>query len=73
MYGPTAAAQPLVKKYLARRDDQKNDGKRLFEQAAGFMRDGQKDKCYELLEKLLEEAPYTFEAYYAWKWLSERK
>lgn len=73
VYGPTAAAQPLVKKYLARRDDQKNDGRRLFEQAAGLMREEKKDKAYELLEKLLDEAPYTYEAYYAWKWLSERK
>jgi hypothetical protein len=73
VHGATNAAQPIVKRYLARRDKQKNDGRRLFEQAVGAMRAGQEAKEFELLERILDEAPCTYEAYYAWKWLSERK
>lgn len=72
VYGATSAAQPLVKKYLAKRDDQRNDGKRLFALTNDFFRQERKDKAYEQLEKLLAEAPYTYEAFYAVKWLAER-
>jgi predicted esterase len=73
VYGPTSAAQPLVKKYLAKRDDEKSDGRRLFDQAVAAGRSNDMQKRNELLERILADAPHTYEAYYAWKWLAERK
>ena len=73
VYGGTASARPLVARYLDRRDKQAGDGRRLFGEARGLFRQEKREEAYRTLEKLLAEAPCTYEAWYAWKWLSERK
>ncbi|MEO6711222.1 MAG: hypothetical protein ABIP42_16700 [Planctomycetota bacterium] len=73
VYGASAAAQPLVAKYLDKRHDQRRDGARLFEEARGLLRGEKKSEGYEKLEELLRVAPCTYEAYYAQSWLAERK
>jgi predicted esterase len=72
VHGGTAAAKPLVDKYLSKRDKQRNDGKRLFDLAWSAARDDDRAKRDERLNELLEEAPCTFEAYYAWSWLTAK-
>ncbi len=71
-YGGTEAAKPLVEDYLAKRAEQRSTGQQLWNQAFGQSRSGQKEQCYETLEQLLKEAPYTFDAYYAVSWLANR-
>ncbi len=73
VHGRTEAAKPLVDDYLARRAEQRATGARLFNESTTQSRAGQRDEGYKLLEQLLVEAPCTYEAYYAWKWLSNRK
>jgi hypothetical protein len=71
-YGQTEAAKPLIDAYMAKRTEQRQTGASIWREAFGNNRQGNKDKCYELLEKLLEEAPYSFDAYYAVSWLDAR-
>ena len=71
-YGRTEAAKPLIEDYVAKRGEQRQTGASLWRQAFGNSRQGNKEKCYELLEKLLVEAPYSFDAYYAVSWLDAR-
>jgi predicted esterase len=73
VYGQTQAAQPLVSDYLERRAAQRARGAQLWRQAFGMSRSGQTEQCYEVLETLLAEAPYSFDAYYALSWLKNRK
>jgi predicted esterase len=72
-FGGTNAAKGLEESYDARRKEQRVEGARLFRQAFGLIRGEQKEKGYELLEDLLEKAPYSYDAYYAVKWLANRK
>ncbi len=73
IHGAAPCARPLVATYLDRREKQRSDGRALFNEANGLFRQQKRDEAYKVLEKLLAEAPCTYEAYYAWKWLSERK
>lgn len=73
VYGASAPAKSVVKKYLERRDKQRGDGARLFEEARALFQQEKKDEAYAKLEKLLQEAPCTYEAYYAVSWLAARK
>ena len=73
IHGATLAAKPLVTTYLDRRAKQSSDGQKLFGEARGLFQQQKKDEAYKALEKLLAEAPCTYEAMYAWRWLSEKK
>ncbi len=72
VYGRTEAANPLVEEYEKKRAEQRDTGARLFQQASGLLRSQKKDEGHAVLRKILAEAPCTYEAYYAWKWLSEK-
>jgi predicted esterase len=71
-YGRTEAAKSLIDSYTARRQEQRQAGAAIWREAFGNNRQGNKDKCFELLEKLLQDAPYSFDAYYAVAWLDAR-
>jgi predicted esterase len=73
VYGGTEAAKPLVDDYRKKRAEERAEGSRLFNEAFSLMRQGKRDDAYKLLDQLLVDAPCTYEGYYAWKWLSERK
>jgi len=73
IHGGTAAAKPLVDGYLAKRAEQASEGKRLFDEATGLGRNNDRDGEKKVLEQILAEAPCTYEAYYAWKWLAAWK
>lgn len=73
VHGASAAAQPLVSKYLEKREKQRRDGARLFDEARGLFQQEKKAEAYAKLEQLLEEAAFTYEAYYAQSWLAKRE
>jgi hypothetical protein len=73
MYGATNAAKPLVTSYLAQRDQQREAAARLFNESQVLFRSQKRDEAYKVLEKLRDEAPFTYQAYFACKWLSEKK
>lgn len=54
VYGASAPAKSVVKKYLERRDKQRGDGARLFEEARALFQQEKKDEAYAKLEKLLQ-------------------
>jgi poly(3-hydroxybutyrate) depolymerase len=70
VHGGAEAAKPLVDGYLAKREGQREAGARLFGEAFGLLRGGKRPEADRLLERILAEAPCTYQAYYAWKWLS---
>lgn len=72
IYGATDAARPLVQQYLKQRSEQRNHAERLFGEARSAFQNQQSDAAYVKLEELLEKAPATYHAYYAWSWLSKR-
>lgn len=73
VHGASAAAGPLIEKYLDKRDKQRRDAARWFDEARGHFQQEQRDKAYEVLQRLLDEAPCTYEAFYARDWLANRK
>lgn len=73
VYGGTNAAKPLVANYLAQRDQQRATATRLFNEAQTLFRSNKRDDAYKVLEKLRDDGPYTYQGYFACKWLSERK
>lgn len=73
VYGDTAAAKPLVTAYLAQRDQQRAAAAALFNESQGLFRAQKKDDAYKVLEKLREEGASTYQGYFAWRWLSEKK
>ena len=73
IHGAAAAAQPLVANYLSQRDQQRSVALRLFNESRALFRSGKRDEAYQVLEKLQAEAPHTYQGYFAWKWLSEKK
>jgi predicted esterase len=73
VHGATAAAKPLVSVYLDRRQKQAAAGRHLFAEAKSLFRQEKRAAGYATLEKLLAEAPCTYEAHYAIAWLAERK
>jgi predicted esterase len=73
VYGRTDAAKELVAKYEKERDEQRSKGQQLFNEAVTLGRSKKRDEEKKVLEQILVDAPYTYEAYYAWKWLSEWK
>lgn len=73
IYGDTNAAKSLVTAYLAARATQRDAAAKLFNEAQGDFRASKKDEAYKVLEKLRDESPNTYQGYFAWKWLSEKK
>jgi poly(3-hydroxybutyrate) depolymerase len=73
VYGATNAAKPLVTSYLAQRDQQREAAARLFNESQVLFRSQKRDEAYKVLEKLRDEGPFTYQAYFACKWLSEKK
>lgn len=73
IYGESAAAKPLIAAYLAQRDQQRAAAARLFGEWQVLFRAQKKDDAFKVLEKIREESPSTYQGYFAWKWLSEKK
>jgi predicted esterase len=73
VYGETNAAKPLIANYLAQRDQQRANATRLFNESQVLFRSDKRDDAYKVLEKLRDEGPFTYQGYFAWKWLSEKK
>jgi hypothetical protein len=73
IYGETNAAKPLVTTYLEQRDKQRDAAIRLFNESQVLFRSEKRDEGFKVLEKLRDEAPYTYQGYFGWKWLSEKK
>jgi poly(3-hydroxybutyrate) depolymerase len=69
VYGETNAAQPLITTYLAQRQQERATGVELFNEAQRLFRSSQKEEGLKVLEKLREEAPHTYQGYFACKWL----
>lgn len=73
VYGETNAAKPLVANYLAQRDQQRSAATRLFNEAQMHFRAGKRDDAFKVLATLREAGPCTYQGYFAWKWLAEKK
>jgi Phospholipase/Carboxylesterase len=73
VYGDTNAAKPLVANYLAQREQQRANAAKLFNESQVLFRSDKRDEAFKVLEKLRDESPFTYQAYFAGKWLSEKK
>jgi hypothetical protein len=73
IHGEATPAAPLVAKFLETRGRQRATGARLFSQAQVHFRANERDEAFRVLEALRREAPFTYEAAFACKWLKERK
>jgi poly(3-hydroxybutyrate) depolymerase len=73
VYGGTDAAKPLVDDYLKKRAEQRDAGQRLFNEAFGLIRADKRPDAKTRLEQILVDAPYSYEGYYAAKWLADWK
>lgn len=68
-FGATKAAAKLVEDYDAARAKERETGASLFRAALAHRRDQQNDEYRRSLQQILSDAPHSFHAYYAWKWL----
>ena len=73
VYGATNAAKLVVANYLAQREQQRALALRLFNESQVLFRSQKREDAFKVLEKLRTEAPSTYQAYFAWKWLLDRK
>ncbi len=73
VHGESTAAKPLITGYLARRAQERTAAVNLFNESQSLFRSEKKNAAWKVLEKLRDEAPYTYQAYFACKWLSEKK
>jgi pimeloyl-ACP methyl ester carboxylesterase len=73
IYGSTSAAQPLVAAYLKQREEERGNAVRQFNEAQAHFRSGKRDAAFQVLEKLRDESPHTYQAYFANRWLAEKK
>ena len=73
IYGDTSAAKSLVAESAAQREQQRPAAIQLFNESQMLFRSEKKDEAFKVLEKLRDENPHTYQAYFAWKWLSEKK
>ena len=73
VHGETNAAKSLVASYLGQRDQQRGAATRLFNESQTLFRSEKRDDAFKVLEKLRDEGPFTYQGYFAWKWLSEKK
>jgi predicted esterase len=72
IYGATDAAKPLVAKYLEKRHDQHREAEQMMWANQAAFRAKKPDEAYKILDDMLAKVPQSYEAYFAWKWLSER-
>lgn len=68
----TAAAKPLVAKYDRLRDREQGDGARIFGEVIAAFRSNREDDAWAAYERLLEEAPHSYHAWFAAVRLTER-
>jgi predicted esterase len=73
IYGATNAPKPAVEAYLAQREQQRAAAVPLFNESQALFRSNKRDEAFKVLEKLRDQAPNTYQGYFAWKWLSEKK
>jgi poly(3-hydroxybutyrate) depolymerase len=73
IFGATNSAKPMVANYLTQRDQQRAAAVRLFNEAQILFRSQKRADAFKLLEKLRAEAPFTYQGYFAWRWLLDRK
>ena len=73
VFGGTNAAKPLLTAALAQRDQQRANAVLLFTEAQSFFRAEKRDDAFKVLEKLRDEAPQTYQGYFAWKWIAGKK
>ncbi len=73
VYGDTNAAKTLVANYVAQRTRQREAATGLFYESQNLFRAEKRDEAFKVLEKLRDEGPYTYQGYFACKWLMERK
>ena len=73
LYGETNAAKSLVANYLAQRGQQRAAAARLFNESQVLFRSDKRDDAFKVLEQLRDEGPFTYQGYFACKWLSEKK
>ena len=73
IHGESNAARPLIEDYLKQRSQQRSGAMRLFNESQALFRSNKRDDAFKVLEKLRDEAPHTYQGYFAWKWLSARK
>lgn len=73
IHGETKAAQPFVSEYSTKRAAERDTAARLFNELQAAFRSEKKDAAYAALERLLREAPHTYQAVFAAQWLKERK
>jgi poly(3-hydroxybutyrate) depolymerase len=73
VHGETNAAKSLVADYLEQRDQQRTAAARLFNESQVLFRSDKRDDAFNTLEQLREEGAYTYQGYFACKWLSERQ
>ncbi len=73
IHGASNAAKPLITEYLASRQQERANAVQLFNQSQTLFRSKKSDEAYKVLEKLRDEAPHTYQAYFATKWLSQKK
>jgi pimeloyl-ACP methyl ester carboxylesterase len=68
-FGATEAARELVAEYEAARASEREKGAAHFNTALGHRRNGRSAEADQALRDILADAPHSFHAYYAWKWL----
>jgi hypothetical protein len=68
-FGATEAAGELVAEYDAARAREREKGAAHFNTALGHRRNDRPTEADQALREILTEAPHSFHAYYAWKWL----
>ena len=73
VYGEANAAKPIVTGYLGQREKQRGAAVGMFNESQVLFRSQKADEAYKVLEKLRDEAPCTYQGYFAVKWLAERK
>jgi poly(3-hydroxybutyrate) depolymerase len=73
VHGETNAAKALVANYLEKRDEQRAAAVRLFNESQVLFRSDMRDDAFKVLEQLRDEGAFTYQGYFACKWLSEKK
>lgn len=69
VYGETTAAKSLIANYVGQRDQQRANATRLFNESQALFRSDKRDDAFKVLEKLRDEGAFTYQGYFACKWL----
>jgi predicted esterase len=73
IHGESAAAKIAVEDYLNKREQERATAAEIFSQSQAAFRSSNENEAYQHLEKLLQTGAHTYQGYFAWKWLSEKK